>query len=214
MKKLLLSFLMVTFLGACATDPYTGESKVSKTAWGTGIGTALGAGVGALVGGEKGALIGAGVGAGVGAASGGYMDIQARKLRQELQGTGVQVARDGDNIRLIMPNAITFNTNESVIKSSANRVLDSVAKVAEEYNKTSLRIIGYTDSTGNDSINIPLSQKRAAAVAQYLELRGVSASRIMAMGMGAQNPIASNATAEGREQNRRVEIYLINNSAN
>ena len=203
---------MVTFLGACATDPYTGESKVSKTAWGAGIGTAVGAGVGALVGGEKGALIGAGVGAGVGAASGGYMDIQARKLREELQGTGVQVARDGDNIRLIMPNAITFNTNESVIKSSANRVLDSVAKVAEEYNKTSLRIIGYTDSTGNDSINIPLSQKRAAAVAQYLELRGVSAARITAMGMGSQNPIASNATAAGREQNRRVEIYLINNA--
>lgn len=212
MKKVLLSFLMVTFLGACATDPYTGESKVSKTAWGAGIGTAVGAGVGALIGGEKGALIGAGVGAGVGAASGGYMDIQARKLREELQGTGVQVARDGDNIRLIMPNAITFNTNESVIKSSANRVLDSVAKVAEEYNKTSLRIIGYTDSTGNDGINIPLSQKRAAAVAQYLELRGVSAARITAMGMGSQNPIASNATAAGREQNRRVEIYLINNA--
>lgn len=212
MKKVLLSFLMVTFLGACATDPYTGESKVSKTAWGAGIGTAVGAGVGALVGGEKGALIGAGVGAGVGAASGGYMDIQARKLREELQGTGVQVARDGDNIRLIMPNAITFNTNESVIKSSANRVLDSVAKVAEEYNKTSLRIIGYTDSTGNDSINVPLSQKRAAVVAQYLELRGVSAARITAMGMGSQNPIASNATAAGREQNRRVEIYLINNA--
>lgn len=212
MKKVLLSFLMVTFLGACATDPYTGESKVSKTAWGAGIGTAVGAGVGALIGGEKGALIGAGVGAGVGAASGGYMDIQARKLREELQGTGVQVARDGDNIRLIMPNAITFNTNESVIKSSANRVLDSVAKVAEEYNKTSLRIIGYTDSTGNDSINIPLSQKRAAAVAQYLELRGVSAARLTAMGMGSQNPIASNSTAAGREQNRRVEIYLINNA--
>lgn len=212
MKKVLLSFLMVTFLGACATDPYTGESKVSKTAWGAGIGTAVGAGVGALIGGEKGALIGAGVGAGVGAASGGYMDIQARKLREELQGTGVQVARDGDNIRLIMPNAITFNTNESVIKSSANRVLDSVAKVAEEYNKTSLRIIGYTDSTGNDSINVPLSQKRAAAVAQYLELRGVSAARITAMGMGSQNPIASNSTAAGREQNRRVEIYLINNA--
>ena len=212
MKKILLSFLMVTFLGACATDPYTGESKVSKTAWGTGIGTAVGAGVGALIGGEKGALIGAGVGAATGAATGGYMDIQARKLREELQGTGVQVARDGDNIRLIMPNAITFNTNESVIKSSANRVLDSVAKVAEEYNKTSLRIIGYTDSTGNDSINIPLSQKRAAAVAQYLELRGVSAARITAMGMGSQNPIASNSTAAGREQNRRVEIYLINNA--
>lgn len=212
MKKFLLALVAVSFLSACATDPYTGESKVSKTAWGTGIGTAVGAGVGALVGGEKGALIGAGVGAGVGAATGGYMDIQARKLRQELQGTGVQVARDGDNIRLIMPNAITFNTNEAIIKTSANQVLDSVAKVAKEYNKTTLQVLGYTDSTGNDAINIPLSQKRAASVAQYLILRGISAVRISAAGMGAQNPIASNATAAGREQNRRVEIYLINNA--
>lgn len=210
MKKILLSFVLVGFLAACATDPYTGESKVSKTAWGTGIGTAVGAGVGALVGGSKGALIGAGVGAGVGAASGGYMDIQARRLRQELQGTGVQVARDGENIRLIMPNAITFNTNDSVIKTSANPVLDSVSKVAKEYNKTALQVIGYTDSTGNDAINVPLSQRRAASVSQYLQLRGVNASRITAMGLGAQNPIADNKTAAGREQNRRVEIYLIN----
>ena len=210
MKKFLMALIAVSFLSACATDPYTGESKVSKTAWGTGIGTAVGAGVGALVGGQKGALIGAGVGAATGAATGGYMDIQARKLRQELQGTGVQVARDGENIRLIMPNAITFNTNEAIIKASANPVLDSVAKVAKEYSKTSLQVLGYTDSTGNDTINIPLSQRRAAAVAQYLGLRGVASSRITAAGMGAQNPIASNATAAGREQNRRVEIYLIN----
>lgn len=212
MKKFLMALIAVSFLSACATDPYTGESKVSKTAWGTGIGTAVGAGVGALVGGQKGALIGAGVGAATGAATGGYMDIQARKLRQELQGTGVQVARDGENIRLIMPNAITFNTNEAIIKASANPVLDSVAKVAKEYSKTSLQVLGYTDSTGNDTINIPLSQRRAAAVAQYLGLRGVASTRITAAGMGAQNPIASNATAEGREQNRRVEIYLINNA--
>ena len=212
MKKFLMALIAVSFLSACATDPYTGESKVSKTAWGTGIGTAVGAGVGALVGGQKGALIGAGVGAATGAAPGGYMDIQARKLRQELQGTGVQVARDGENIRLIMPNAITFNTNEAIIKASANPVLDSVAKVAKEYSKTSLQVLGYTDSTGNDTINIPLSQRRAAAVAQYLGLRGVASTRITAAGMGAQNPIASNATAAGREQNRRVEIYLINNA--
>lgn len=210
MNKFLISVVLFGFLTACATDPYTGESKVSKTAWGTGIGTAVGAGVGALVGGEKGALIGAGVGAATGAATGGYMDIQARRLRQELQGTGVQVARDGQNIRLIMPNAITFNTNDSVIKSSANSVLDSVAKVAKEYNKTTLQVIGFTDSTGNDGINIPLSQKRAESVAQYLQLRGIAPLRISSSGMGAQNPIASNATAAGREQNRRVEIYLIN----
>lgn len=206
----MLSVLAISFLAACATDPYTGESKVSKTAWGTGIGTAVGAGVGALIGGEKGALIGAGIGAAGGAATGGYMDIQASRLRQELQGTGVQVLRDGQNIRLIMPNAITFNTNDAVIKTSANPVLDSVAKVAKEYNKTALQIVGYTDSTGNDSINIPLSQRRAASVSQYMQLRGIPVTRISAMGLGAQNPIADNATAAGREQNRRVEIYLIN----
>ncbi len=210
MKKILLSLIAVSFLSACATDPYTGESKVSKTAWGTGIGTAVGAGVGALVGGEKGALIGAGVGAAAGAGTGGYMDIQARKLREKLQGTGVQVARDGQNIRLIMPNAITFNTNEDVMKASANAVLDSVAIVAKEYDKTNLQVIGYTDSTGNDKINIPLSQRRAATVANYLQMRGVNGARISSAGMGASNPIATNATAEGREQNRRVEIYLIN----
>lgn len=210
MKKIILSLVAVCFMSACATDPYTGESKVAKTAWGTGIGAAAGAGIGALIGGKKGALIGAGIGGATGAATGGYMDIQASKLRQKLTGTGVQVARDGDNIRLIMPNSITFNTNESIIKTSANNVLDSVALVAKEYNKTRLQIVGYTDSTGNDKINQPLSERRAAAVANYLALRGVQGSRISSYGVGAANPIASNATEEGKAQNRRVEITLIN----
>ena len=210
MKKIILSLVAICFMSACATDPYTGESKVAKTAWGTGIGAAAGAGLGALIGGKKGALIGAGIGGATGAATGGYMDIQASKLRQKLTGTGVQVARDGDNIRLIMPNSITFNTNESVIKTSANSVLDSVALVAKEYDKTRLQVIGYTDSTGNDKINQPLSERRAAAVANYLALRGVQGSRINSYGAGAANPIASNATAEGKAQNRRVEITLIN----
>lgn len=210
MKKIILSLLAVCILNACATDPYTGESKVSKTAWGTGIGTAVGAGLGAIIGGEKGALVGAGIGAATGAASGGYMDVQASKLRQELAGTGVQVLRDGDNVRLIMPNSITFNTNEATLKVTSNKVLDSVALVAKEYDKTKLQIVGYTDSTGNDKINIPLSQRRALAVANYLALRGVDAGRLNAYGAGAQNPIASNATEEGKAQNRRVEITLIN----
>lgn len=210
MKRLILTLTAICFLSACATDPYTGESKVSKTAWGTGIGAAVGAGVGALVGGEKGALIGAGIGGATGAAAGGYMDIQARKLREKLAGTGVQVLRDGDNVRLIMPNKITFNTNESVILPSGNAVLDSVALVANEYDKTKLQVIGYTDSSGNDKINIPLSQRRAQAVVAYLGLRGVAANRMSAYGAGASNPIASNDTAEGKAQNRRVEIMLIN----
>lgn len=210
MKKIILCLVAISFLNACATDPYTGESKVAKTAWGTGIGAAVGAGVGALVGGKKGALIGAGIGGATGAAAGGYMDIQASKLGDKLRGTGVQVLRDGDNIRLIMPNSITFNTNDDAMKTSANAVLDSVATVAKEYDKTTLQIIGHTDSSGNDSINIPLSQRRAVSVANYLALRGVSMSRMQAYGAGSSQPLASNATEAGKAQNRRVEIYLIN----
>ena len=210
MKKLLSAIIMTTMLAACATDPYTGETKVAKTAWGAGIGTALGAGIGALAGGEKGALIGAGIGAASGAAAGGYMDYQAAKLRQELVGTGVQVKELNGQIYLIMPGNITFDTNEAYIKSSFQPVVVSIAKVLKEYDKTLIQVNGYTDNTGNNAINLPLSQRRANAVADFLKVQGVAANRIIATGYGAANPIASNATAAGREQNRRVEIVLIN----
>ena len=209
MKKILSALLITAMLGACATDPYTGEKKVSKTAWGTGIGTAVGAGIGALVGGEKGALIGAGIGALGGAGTGGYMDYQASVLRKELVGTGVQVKEVNGQIYLIMPGNITFDTNESFIKKSFQPVVVSIAKVLKEYNKTFIQVNGYTDSTGNDAINNPLSVKRANAVADFLKIQGIAANRIVANGFGSANPIASNATASGREQNRRVEIVLI-----
>lgn len=209
-KTFICSLLAVSMLTACATDPYTGESKVSKTAWGTGIGAAAGAGVGALVGGKKGALIGAGVGALGGAATGGYMDVQARKLRQELLGTGVQVAQQDGKVYLIMPGNITFGSNEATIQSSFQPVLTSVAKVIKEYNKTMVQIVGYTDNTGSAALNNSLSLRRANSVANYLRLQGVDGNRIITDGLGASNPIASNATAAGREQNRRVEIVLIN----
>ena len=210
MKKFLSVLFALSFLSACATDPYTGESKVSKTAWGTGIGAAAGAGIGALVGGEKGALIGAGVGAVSGAGVGGYMDLQARKLRQELEGTGVRVSKNGNNIVLIMPGNITFDTNKANIKSNFKPVLDSVAKVINEFDQTKVQVTGYTDNTGTAAINNQLSAERANSVATYLRLRGVASSRIYASGLGSSNPIATNATAAGREQNRRVEISLIN----
>ena len=210
MKKIISAVIMTAILAACATDPYTGETKVAKTAWGAGIGTALGAGIGALTGGEKGALIGAGIGAASGAAAGGYMDYQAAKLRQELVGTGVQVKELNGQIYLIMPGNITFDTNEAYIKSSFQPVVVSIAKVLKEYDKTLIQVNGYTDNTGTNAINLPLSQRRANAVADFLKVQGVAANRIIATGYGAANPIASNATAAGREQNRRVEIVLIN----
>ncbi len=210
MRKSVLSLLLaVSLLGGCATDPYTGQSKVSKTAWGTGIGTAVGAGVGALVGGEKGALIGAGIGAVSGAAAGGYMDLQARKLRQELVGTGVQVAvLENGQIQLVMPSNITFNFDSAVFKTGFNHTLDSVAKVLKEYNKTNVIVAGYTDNVGKADYNNQLSLRRAQAVADYLILRNVSPARISVYGYGSQYPVASNATEAGRAQNRRVTITL------
>ena len=207
-KSLICSLLAVSLLSACAIDPYTGEQKVAKTAWGTGIGAAAGAGIGALAGGKKGALIGAGVGALAGAGTGAYMDVQARKLREQLVGTGVKEL-DG-RIYLIMPGNITFNTNEAVIKQGFTPVLDSVALVIKEYNKTMVQVYGYTDNTGTAATNNALSLRRANAVSNYLRLRGVDGNRIITDGLGSSNPIASNATAAGREQNRRVEIVLIN----
>lgn len=197
-------------LTACATDPYTGESKVSKTAWGTGIGALAGAGIGALAGGEKGALIGAGVGAAAGAGTGAYMDVQARKLRQELLNTGVQVQEANGQIYLIMPGNITFDSNDANIKPAFQPVLNSIAKVINEYSKTMVQVNGYTDSTGSAATNNSLSLMRANSISNYLRLRGVNGNRIVSNGYGSSNPIASNATAAGREQNRRVEIVLIN----
>ena len=209
-KSLICSLLAVSLLSACAIDPYTGEQKVAKTAWGTGIGAAAGAGIGALAGGKKGALIGAGVGALAGAGTGAYMDVQARKLREQLVGTGVQVKELDGRIYLIMPGNITFNTNEAVIKQGFTPVLDSVALVIKEYNKTMVQVYGYTDNTGTAATNNALSLRRANAVSNYLRLRGVDGNRIITDGLGSSNPIASNATAAGREQNRRVDIVLIN----
>ena len=208
MKKFIVMLLLISFVSACATDPYTGERKVAKTAWGTGIGALAGAGIGALVGGEKGAAWGAGLGAVAGAGTGAYMDVQASKLRQELLNTGVQVFTENNQIRLIMPSNITFATDSAVFKSSFNPILDSVAKVLNEYNKTAVEIIGYTDNTGTVAYNNALSQKRANAVATYLANRGVATARMNVVGMGPYNPIATNATAEGREQNRRVELKI------
>ena len=209
-KSFICSLLMVLFLSACAVDPYTGERKVSNTAWGSGIGALAGAGIGALAGGEKGALIGAGVGVVAGAGTGGYMDLQAQKLRRELLNTGVQVKEINGQVYLIMPGNITFDTNQATIKQGFQPVLTSIAKVLKEYNKTMVQVNGYTDSTGSVATNNTLSLMRANSVSNYLRIKGVDANRIVANGYGSSNPIASNSTALGREQNRRVEIVLIN----
>jgi outer membrane protein OmpA-like peptidoglycan-associated protein len=208
MKTTVAALAVVIGLAGCATNPYTGESKVSDTATGAGIGALVGAGTGALIGGGTGAAIGAGAGALVGGGVGYYMDQENNKLRQELVGTGVQVQKTPDGIKLVMSSDVTFATNSSDINSGFYPTLNSVAKVLKEYNKTNVVVSGFTDSTGNASNNQSLSERRAQSVSNYLAGQGVSGNRLFSQGFGARNPIASNATVEGRSANRRVEIML------
>ena len=208
MKKITIVILAAALSAGCAIDPYTGEEKVAKSGWGAGIGAASGAAIGALAGGGKGALIGAGAGAAVGAGVGYYMDRQEAQLRQRLEGTGVRVQREGDNLNLIMPGNITFATDSAGINSSFYPVLDSVGIVLAEFKDTSIDISGYTDSTGADMYNQELSERRANSVASYIVRTGVEHGRIQSRGFGKRYPVAPNDTAMGRAQNRRVEISI------
>ncbi len=200
-------------LPACTTvNPYTGEKQTSKATGGAAIGGVAGAILGAATAGKghraESALIGAGIGAIAGGGAGYYMDVQEAKLRQKLEGTGVHVVRSGNDIRLVMPGDVTFETNSASLDSRFFSVLDSVGTVLQEYKSTLVTVAGYTDSTGSANYNQQLSEKRATTVALYLNSRGVAHERLAAIGHGEANPVASNNTAEGRAKNRRVEITL------
>lgn len=213
--KYIIALLFSFGLMACSTtDPYTGEQKTSKTAKGAGIGAVAGAVLGAATGDNskdrrERALKGAALGGLVGGGVGNYMDRQEAKLREELQGTGVQVRREGNNLFLVMPGNITFATSSADIRSDFYPVLNSVAKILAEFNKTSIKIAGHTDSTGSDKINQPLSENRADSVASYLRSQKVASARIQAYGYGSRYPVASNDNDSGRQANRRVELELI-----
>ena len=211
LKPVSLAVILAFGVTGCTTDAYTGQRQVARTGIGAGIGAAVGALGGAIVGGSntrKAALIGAGIGALAGGAVGAYMDSQEAELRKELQGTGVSVTRQGDNLILNMPGNVTFDTDSIVLKQHFDQVLDSVALVLKKYDKTYVDVLGHTDSTGSDAYNMRLSYNRASVVADYLQSKGVKRERLVVNGLGEGFPIASNDTEEGRAQNRRVEIAL------
>lgn len=218
MNKLLIATVTsLTLLSGCTTfDPYTGEQKTTNTAKGAGIGAGVAAVVSYIKNKDassadrrKRMLTAAGIGAVAGGGVGYYMDTQEAKLRKQLRDTGVSVVREGDNINLIMPGNIIYATGNAAINDNFYEVLNSVALVLKEYDKTIVAIAGHTDNVGSSSSNQSLSQQRAQSVASYLKTRGIVDARIDVIGFGETQPVADNNTAAGRELNRRVELTLV-----
>ena len=207
-KKILFPVIAsLAILSGCANMSDTQRT----TATGAGVGALGGAAIGAIAGGHagKGAVIGAGVGALGSYIWSQHMEKQKREMEQATQGTGVTVTQTQDNqLKLDIPSDISFQTNRSDIQGNFAPILDRFAEGLRNNPNAQIRIIGHTDSTGNDGINDPLSLSRAESTRNYLTARGINGSRIQVQGMGSRQPIATNDTAEGRARNRRVEIFV------
>ena len=209
MRKHLILGTAITalFISGCANMSDTQR----RTATGAGVGALAGAVISSATGGSvgTGAVIGAGVGA-----LGTYvwsqnMERQKREMEQATQGTGVSVSQTQDNqLKLDIPSDISFDTGRADIKGNFAPILDRFAEGLRNNPNAEVRIIGHTDSTGSDAINNPLSLQRAESTRNYLTSRGVNGARIQVQGMGSHQPVASNATNEGRARNRRVEIFV------
>lgn len=228
-KLALAAAVMTTMLAGCATTPAGGyyggqpqqgypqqqqDNDNNRTQKGAILGAVAGAVAGLLSGDDaterrQRALVGVGVGGLAGGAIGNYQDRQERVLRERMQGTGVDVVRQGDNITLNMPSNITFGFDSASLQPQFHTVLDGVASTLQEYNQTIVEVAGHTDGVGTDAYNQRLSEQRAQAVGSYLMSRGLVRDRFITVGAGESRPVASNDTDSGRAQNRRVEITLV-----
>jgi len=208
-RVLTLSVMSSLVLAGCADMSQSQRS----TAEGAGIGAAAGAVIGALAGGGKGAAIGAAAGAGTGALGGYLWNEHLEKQKQQMQkateGTSVQVTQTADNrLKINVPSDAGFASDSAQLSPKLRAALNELATSLLQNPAETVQIVGYTDSTGGDTINYPLSQNRAQSVESYLVSRGVQPQRVTTQGLGSQNPLASNDTAEGRALNRRVEIFV------
>jgi len=198
----------------------TGCSSMTNTGKGSliggGAGAGAGAGIGALIGGGKGAAIGAGIGAAVGAGAGALignrMDKQQKQLQEQLANQAkVEETTDANGLRAIkvtFDGGILFATNSSTLSAQAKTDLAKFAKSVINNPNTNVQIYGFTDNTGSLEVNERVSNSRAAAVSSYLANQGVPSTRLSSQGIPMADYVASNETAAGRAQNRRVEIYI------
>jgi len=205
-----LVFVLLTVLLAGVHE----SCGMSRTMKGTGIGAAAGGAVGAIIGKQTGntavgAIIGAAVGGAAGAYIGNYMDKQAEEMQKDLE--GAKVERVGEGIKITFDSGILFDVDKAALRSEARTNLDKLAVILNKYPDTDVLIEGHTDATGSDEYNLELSRNRASSVSNYVAGLGVSATRFTAMGYGESQPIASNDTSDGRQQNRRVELAIMAN---
>ncbi len=213
MKSILQSLtcvaLAVGVLSGCANMNETQQG----TAKGAGIGAAAGAVLGAVVGGRNGAVTGAVLGGAAGAVGGNIwskkMQDQKAAMEKATAGTGVAVTQTSDNrLKLDIPSDVSFDVGRSAIKPNFDPILNQFGATLVQHPETTVSIIGHTDSTGSDAVNNPLSVDRANSARDYLISRGVARGRISTDGKGSREPVADNSTAQGRDKNRRIEIYV------
>ena len=215
MKKISILGISSLFLLATLFTSCDSLKNANNTQKGAGIGVGAGAVIGGLIGAGSGnAAMGAAIGAVVGGTAGGLignkMDKQAREISQAIP--GAEVERVGEGIHLTLKeDAIRFDTNKSTLTSLARTNLDKLLPVLNEYADTNIQIYGYTDNVGKPAYNLTLSEKRAESVKNYLIAKGLASTRFKTTGLGIADPIATNETAEGRSQNRRVEFAIIAN---
>ena len=211
-----LAALTVTLLGGCAS--YTGQTNDPNDPNRTRTGALIGAGIGAVAGLLSGsdaterrqrALVGAGIGGLAGGSIGAYQDRQEAELRRQTAGTGIDVSRDGDVIKLNLPDGVTFDFNKTNVKPQFYSALNSIASTIKQYDQTIVEINGHTDNIGSLAANQKVSEERARSVGAYLAGQGVQSVRMETHGYNYQYPVADNSTDSGRALNRRVEIRLI-----
>jgi len=212
MKRITIFFTIAALALAGCAQPMTKTQK--GAAIGTGVGAAAGAGLGQAIGGDtKSTLIGAGIGAVVGGLAGGsigrYMDNQEAAMRQQLAGVeGANIQRNANLLAVTFKSDVLFDTDSSALKAGSYDEMSRVAQVLVQYPETNIQIAGHTDSTGSETYNQQLSERRAQVVKNALAGQGVNPARLTTVGYGESKPIADNNTEAGRQINRRVEITI------
>jgi len=210
----MLRKLTVVMLVVSISFALYGCSSWSRSQKGAVAGAAAGGAVGAAIGHQTGntalgAIIGAAVGGAAGAYIGNYMDKQAAEIERDIE--GAKVERIGEGIKITFDSGIMFDVDKSDLRPEAEKNLTDLAVILNKYQDTDILIEGHTDATGSDTYNLQLSQVRAQTVANELSADKVAPTRFTIMGYGKSQPIADNSTAEGRQQNRRVEIAIMAN---